>query len=141
MPLAAYDDYFAGPWATAREHEARHRELTKSIGDSIKDLDFSAYLLLYGITLYNITQQTLLEMNIPEKDIQVIKKAQNYLDLLYKRYTKHLVGWKKASETRLNQRYLLDQMNECVLIFSTNNCHLNDLTDCNTLDVSTVKFQ
>eukprot|EP00092_Neocalanus_flemingeri_P024863 GFUD01026959.1.p1 GENE.GFUD01026959.1~~GFUD01026959.1.p1 ORF type:complete len:871 (+),score=185.18 GFUD01026959.1:91-2703(+) len=140
MPLAAYDDYFAGPWATAREHEARHRELTKSIGDSIKDLDFSAYLLLYGITLYNITQQTLLEMNIPEKDIQVIKKAQNYLDLLYKRYTKHLIGWKRASETRLNQRYLLEQMNDCVLIFSMKSLQLNDLTNSETLDPSSVKL-
>ena len=36
MPLAAYDDYFAGPWATAREHEAKHRELTRSIGESIR---------------------------------------------------------------------------------------------------------
>ena len=36
MPLSSYDDYFAGPWATAREHEAKHRELTLSIGESIR---------------------------------------------------------------------------------------------------------
>eukprot|EP00092_Neocalanus_flemingeri_P012947 GFUD01013946.1.p1 GENE.GFUD01013946.1~~GFUD01013946.1.p1 ORF type:complete len:796 (+),score=184.42 GFUD01013946.1:66-2453(+) len=141
MPLAAYDEYFAGPWGTDRELEAKHRELTKSIGESIRDLNFSAYLLLYGVTLYNINQEAMNEMEIQQKDVEIIKKAQNYLDILYKRYTKHLVGWKKASETRLNQRYLLDQMNECVLIFSMINCHLNDLTDCNTLDVSTVKLQ
>eukprot|EP00092_Neocalanus_flemingeri_P045685 GFUD01051176.1.p1 GENE.GFUD01051176.1~~GFUD01051176.1.p1 ORF type:complete len:148 (+),score=27.78 GFUD01051176.1:25-444(+) len=139
MPITAYDDYFAGPWATAREHEAKHRELTKCIGESVRDLDYSAYLLLYGITLYSISQQTMDGMDIPQKDRQVIGKAQNYMELLYKRYTKHLIGWKKASDTRLNQRYLLDKMGECVLIFSMKNLHLNDLTDSKTLDVSSVK--
>ena len=36
MPPAAYDEFFAGPWATDREYEAKHRELTKSIGESIR---------------------------------------------------------------------------------------------------------
>ena len=36
MPPASYDEYFAGPWATDREHEAKHRELTKSIGESLQ---------------------------------------------------------------------------------------------------------
>ena len=36
MPPAAYDDYFCTPWATDREDEAKHRELTKSIGESLR---------------------------------------------------------------------------------------------------------
>ena len=36
MPFCSYDEYFAGPWAKNREYEAKHRELTKSIGESIK---------------------------------------------------------------------------------------------------------
>ena len=36
MPPASYDEYFAGPWATDRDHEAKHRELTKYIGESLK---------------------------------------------------------------------------------------------------------
>ena len=36
MPPASYDDYFAGPWATDRDHEAKHRELTKNIGESLR---------------------------------------------------------------------------------------------------------
>ena len=36
MPPASYDEYFAGPWATDREHEAKHRDLTKSIGQSLQ---------------------------------------------------------------------------------------------------------
>ena len=40
MPCASYDDYFAGPWATEREYEAKHRELSKSIGETLKGLCF-----------------------------------------------------------------------------------------------------
>ena len=36
MPPASYDQYFVGPWATEREHEDKHRQLTKSIGESLK---------------------------------------------------------------------------------------------------------
>ena len=36
MPPATYDEYFTGPWATDREHEKKHRELTKSIGESLQ---------------------------------------------------------------------------------------------------------
>jgi len=97
-------------------------------------------MLLYGITLYNVTQETIYEKGIPERDVQVIKKARHYLEQMYKRYTKHLIGWKKASETRLNQQYLLNQMDECVLIFSMKNLNINDLTDSKTLDVSSAKI-
>ena len=36
MPPSNYDEYFATPWATEREHEVKHRELTKSIGESVR---------------------------------------------------------------------------------------------------------
>ena len=36
MPPASYDDFFVGPWATEREHEDKHRALTKSIGTSLQ---------------------------------------------------------------------------------------------------------
>ena len=36
MPIDDYDVFFGGPWATDEKHEAKHRELTKSIGESIR---------------------------------------------------------------------------------------------------------
>ena len=103
MPPAAYDDYFCTPWATDREDEAKHRELTKSIGESLRgkidktclyflvvavsfpgnkvtlfslDLDYTAYLLLYGMTLYNISQQALDQLEIIQKDRQILRKVR-----------------------------------------------------------------
>ena len=73
-------------------------ELTKSIGDSLKgeiwqclallascistlELDFSSYLLLYGITLYNISQEKMAEMEVPERDREVITKVRYLIDI------------------------------------------------------------
>ena len=75
------------------------------------------------------------ECLIPEKDKEVILKAQTHIGILYKRYMKHLVGWKKGSETQMNQYCLLSKMQECVSIFCTQNLHLNDLSDNQTVDV------
>ena len=36
MPIDDYDVFFGGPWATDEKYEAKHRELTKSIGESIR---------------------------------------------------------------------------------------------------------
>ena len=66
-------------------------------------------------------------------------QAETSLNLMYYRYTKHLLGWKKASENRLNQKFLLQQMQECVRIFSTRNLHLCDLSDSQGLDATKAK--
>ena len=97
-------------------------------------------MLLYGITLYTCTKEKMDEADIPMKDRDVIVKAHTYLEILYKRYMKHVVGWKKGSETRINQQFLLSKMHECVLIFCMQNLHLHDLTDNQTLDVSSAKM-
>ena len=58
---------------------------------SISDLDFSSYLLLYGITLYNISQQTMTEMDIPLKDRQVIGKVRETTNRFSLQYS-HFLG-------------------------------------------------
>ena len=39
MPCIAYDHYFTHPWATKIEHEDRHRELTRAVGQVFKGGD------------------------------------------------------------------------------------------------------
>jgi hypothetical protein len=38
-------------------------------------------LLLYGITLYNISQDAMAEMEVPEKDREVIAKVRYLIDI------------------------------------------------------------
>jgi hypothetical protein len=38
-------------------------------------------LLLYGITLYNISQEAMAEMEVPEKDREVIAKVRYLIDI------------------------------------------------------------
>ena len=55
MPPASYDDYFAGPWATDREQEAKHRELTKSIGQSLQGRSWALSLTrmaVFGLFIF-----------------------------------------------------------------------------------------
>ena len=100
IPPATYDQYFVGPWATERVYEAKHRQ---SIGESLRDkiwhclaldeevsyciltleLDFSCYLLLYGPTLYNISQEAMSQMEVPEKDREVIAKGRYLKKVFY----------------------------------------------------------
>ena len=40
------------------------------------DVGILGYIILYGITLYNISDEDLLKAKIPEKDILVIKKVR-----------------------------------------------------------------
>lgn len=138
MGAAVYENHFIAPWATSREHEAIHKKASKIIGETTKELDVCAYLLLYGIALYNIQDNLLSILNIPEQEVSMIKKAQNYLSLLYSRYCQHLVGPVKSSEPRMNQHFILAQLEKCELVYSRENLHLDDLSDSKGLDVQAV---
>ena len=53
-------------------------------------MDVSAYLLLYGISLYNVEEEDLKTLDIQQSDQIMIRRAKYYLSMLYKRYIKHL---------------------------------------------------
>ena len=113
-------------------------------------LDVSAYLLLYGIFLYHVDEEDLSNMNIPQNDQIMIRKvrdfnkvsrlmflfglqAKTYLSLLYKRYIKHLIGTPASTNPQLDERNILQQMQECSLILNMRNLHLGDLTDSRSI--------
>merc|ERR1711953_579100 len=76
MKPARYEDYYKAPWATSREFEERHRRICAEVGASLKDVGIMGYIILYGLTLFNISPEELLQAEIPEKDIAVIKKVR-----------------------------------------------------------------
>lgn len=129
-----YDEIFVVPWATNREVEETHKDLLQSVGKTLRALDFNGYLLLYGICLYTIDPQTLCSLNVPPQDEEVLKKAEAYFSLMYRRYLKQMVGWKRAMEVHLNQRCLIEKLQKAVAISSRNNLHCNDLSDYSTIN-------
>ena len=62
-------------------------------------------------------------------------KARIFLDTMYMRYLKHKIGWKKASQQIFNQRYIMEQMNEVMIIHTMENLQLaSDLSNSQLLD-------
>ena len=70
-------------------------------------------------------------MNI---NISVFFQTKNFLDTIYVRNLKHKVGWKRASQSVFNQRWIIDQMNEVMMIYTMENLQLNDFSNSQQLD-------
>merc|ERR1712110_1028014 len=134
MPATKYDEYYRAPWATNRELEARHKTLSSGIGKLLKELGYVGYILLYSIQLFTASDKTLQEWNLNPRDFQVIKTAQKHLDTLYTRYLKEKVGWKRANESYHNQKWLMEQIHECMLIVTMENLQLEELSNSTYLD-------
>ena len=58
-------------------------------------------------------------------------QAQSNLETLYSRFLRDKVGWKKASHRYLNQKYLLAQLHECMLIYTMENLQIDELSNSN----------
>ena len=101
----------------------------------MKELGYVGYILMYGITLYAVDEQTLSGWNIPERDKSTIRQAASCLEILYSRFSKQKIGWKKASYNQVNQRFILQQMDEAMRIFTRENLDIaNDLSNTDKLD-------
>ena len=62
-------------------------------------------------------------------------KVKNFLDTIYVRHLKHKIGWKKASHQIFNQRFIMDQMNEVMIIHTMENLQLSsDLSNTQLID-------
>lgn len=92
------------------------------------------YILLYSIQLFNATDKTLQEWNLNPRDYQVIKMAQKNLATLYTRFLKEKVGWMRANEHYLNQKWLMEQIHECMIIVTMENLQLNEFSNSTYLD-------
>jgi len=74
--------------------------------------------------LFNVDEKTLDSWDIPPRDKQTILKAHHHLETLYGRYRKQKLGWKKGASSYLNQKYIMDQMEECVMIYTMENLNI-----------------
>ena len=92
------------------------------------------YILLYSIQLFTATDKTLQDWNLNSRDLQVIKTAQKHLDTLYTRFLKEKVGWKRANVSYHNQKWLMEQIHECMLIVTMENLQLEELSNSTYLD-------
>ena len=45
-------------------------------------------------------------------------KAETYFSLMYWRYLKQMVGWKRAIEVQLNQRCLIEKLQKVNFLYS-----------------------
>jgi len=61
-----------------------------------------------------------------DRDVKTIKMAQQQLDVLYSRFRKHKIGWKRASYSYLNQKYVMNQLVQSKTIFTEENLQLKD---------------
>ena len=98
------------------------------------EFGYVGYILLYSIQLFTATDKTLQEWNLKPKDFSVIKMAQQNLSTLYQRFLKDLIGWKRASTSYYNQKYVMEQIHECMLIVTMENLQLNELSNSTYLD-------
>ena len=58
---------------------------------------------------------------------------------MYMRYLKYKLGWKKASQQIYNQRYIMEQMNEVMIIHTMENLQLSsDLSNSQLIDPTKV---
>jgi len=95
------------------------------------DVGYIGYILLYALALFNAPLEKLLQWNLPLKDREIIETAQSNLETLYSRFLRDKVGWKKASHRYLNQKYLLAQLHECMLIYTMENLQIDELSNSN----------
>ena len=93
MPPALYEDYYRSPWATSTHFEQRHQNISEDIGHSLRgeisddsrsgeveylylDIGILGYIVMYSLTLYNVSDEAFQQWKTPDKDIAAIKNVR-----------------------------------------------------------------
>jgi len=114
MPARNYETLYKSPWAETVEEEIKHRRGQQLLGESLKGKDKRIMPLLYALAVYGVSEAEIKEVDIPLPDKEIIKKAQDHLGIIYKRFLKQLHGWKAASGYALSHIYFLSLLRENV---------------------------
>eukprot|EP00092_Neocalanus_flemingeri_P027686 GFUD01030051.1.p1 GENE.GFUD01030051.1~~GFUD01030051.1.p1 ORF type:complete len:877 (+),score=166.00 GFUD01030051.1:322-2952(+) len=116
MPARSYESLYKSPWAETIEDEIRHRRGQQLVGESLKGKDPRIMPLLYALAFYAVSENDIAEMDLPETDKTTIKKAQEHLGVIYRRFLKQQHGWKAATGYALSHIYYLSVLKENVSI-------------------------
>jgi hypothetical protein len=117
LPPMNYDFYYSAPWMAVTDAQKKHKSLSREVGNTLKGLDVRLFPLLFAISLYNLDESSESYKNFTTADIETIKRVQQRLLIIYKRFIKHQVGWKRASHILLTQICLLVKLKQTVAIF------------------------
>jgi len=116
MPAVSYESLYKSPWAETIDDEIRHRRGQQLVGESLKGKDPRIMPLLYALSFYAVSEPDMAEMNLSETDYETIKKAQEHLGIIYRRFLKQHHGWKAAAGYALSHIYYLSVLKENVTI-------------------------
>ena len=67
------------------------------MGESLRGKDRRIIPLLYTITFFGVSEAEMEAANLNEEDVRVIKRAQDHMGLIYRRFIKQCYGWKVAT--------------------------------------------
>jgi len=112
MPARNYETLYKSPWAETIEEEIKHKRGQQLLGESLKGKDKRIMPLLYALAVYGVSETEIKEVDIPVPDKEIIKRAQDHLGIIYKRFLKQLHGWKAASGYVLSHMYFLSLLRE-----------------------------
>ena len=84
------------------------------MGESLKGRDKRIIPLLYAITFFSVSQAEMEAANLKIEDVNVIKRAQDHMGVIYRRFIKQCYGWKVATGSAFGHIYGLSVLRENV---------------------------
>ena len=66
-------------------------------------------------------------------------QVRKFLEIIYVRLVRSKFGWKKATQKMFNEKYIIQQMKEVMMINTRENLQLNDFSNSQTINPLTEK--
>ena len=89
--------FLRSPWAQTVEDELRHKKGQQLMGESLRGKDKRIIPLLYTITFFGVSEAEMEAANLNVEDVRVIKRAQDHMGSIYRKFMKQCYGWKVAT--------------------------------------------
>lgn len=66
------------------------------MGQALRDRDDRMFPLLYALAFFTVTDLEMEDLCLSYRDMTVIKKAQDHFGVIYRRFLKQQMGWKRG---------------------------------------------